>query len=115
MDTLVEEYVNQLNAEEQRYFHSFREMIYEVFPNAEERLFAKQPYYSLPTKEKITFHERKAIIMNFFKDHMNVFALGNEVYQNQLKYKFTKKHTMQIYFTEKLDIIVLKQLIKDSL
>lgn len=115
MDKLVEEYVNQLNSDEQEYFYAFRKMIYEVFPNVEERLFAKQPYYSLPTTEKITFHERKAIIMNFFRDHMNVFALANAQYENQLHYKFTNKHTMQIYFPENLDSTLLKQLIRDSL
>ena len=115
MDSFVKEYVDKLNSEEQKYFYAFRTMIYEVFPDVEERLFAKQPYYSLPTTEKITFHERKAIILNFFRDHMNVFALGNSLFENQLNYQFTKKHTMQIYFSEVLDEAILKQLIQCSL
>ena len=53
--------------------------------------------------------------MAFYKDHVNIFAKATATYKDKLPYKFTKKDTLQIYYTDILYEKDLKCLFKDSL
>ncbi len=55
-------------------------------------------------------------MLAFFKDHVNIFTSKNKDYRHLLSmYQFTEKHTLQIYFDQKLMDETLKHLFVDAL
>ncbi len=112
----IETYIDALSAQQKDYYYRLKTLIESVYPEVRVYLFAKQPYFYLTEHESINFHRRPSIMMAFFKDHVNIFSTANSAYQNQLpNYKFTEKHTLQIYFDQTLEEKVLKELFKSSL
>jgi len=112
----LETYLNSLNPNQRQMHDSIKALIQSVYPEVEEVLFARQPYFYIAQYETVKFHERPSIMLSFFGDHVNVFATSNRYYQDQLKeYVFTEKHTMQIRLDQTLRADILKLVFKESL
>mgnify|MGYP001161942543 CR=1 FL=1 len=114
--TQIETYLDGLSNLQRDYYDQFKALIESVYPKVKVYLFAKQPYFYLEEHESINFHRRPSIMMAFFKDHVNIFSTANAIFQSRLPmYTFTEKHTLQIYFDQRLEDDVLKELFKASL
>lgn len=110
------EYLNQLNVDQKRIHDHLKSLIVRVYPDIQETLFAKQPYFYLTKHENIKFHHRPSIMLSFFGDHVNVFSLANQAYREDLPdYGFTDKNTMQIKLSQDLNEEVLSRLFRDAL
>lgn len=109
-------YYEALSEQAKPYFRELRALIHEAHPDVRETLFASQPYFYLPKYETVKFHYRPSVMLTFFKDHLNLFALGNKKYEPELSlYKFTEKHTLQMYYTQPIQNDLLIALFKESL
>jgi hypothetical protein len=112
----IQEFEDQLSPIQKQYWTAIRALIWDAQPEAYETLFANQPYYSLPKHRTIHFHRRPSIMLALFKDHVNVFAAENRNFRDQLQgYRFTEKHTMQIWFDQELQKELLMELFRRSL
>jgi len=112
----LETYLSTLNPNQRAMHDSIKGLIQSVYPEIQEVLFARQPYFYLAQYENVKFHERPSIMLSFFGDHVNVFATSNRYYQDQLKeYVFTEKHTMQIRLDQTLKADILKQVFREAL
>lgn len=112
----INEYYVSLNEQEKSFFSALRNIIHQAHPNVCETLFVHQPYFYLPIYETVKFHYRPSVMMTFFRDHVNIFATGNIKYKSQLPmYKFTEKHTLQIYFNQPIQNDILVELFRKSL
>lgn len=112
----IEEYIQSLSEVEQSFYFKLKSLIESVYPDINIVLFAKQPYFYLEKHASINFHRRPSIMMAFFKDHVNIFSTANESFEKMLPmYKFTEKHTLQLYFNQVLQVNELKDLFYESL
>jgi hypothetical protein len=112
----IQEFEDQLSPIQKQYWTAIRALIWNAQPEANETLFANQPYYSLPKYQAINFHRRPSIMLALFKDHVNVFAAENRNFRDRLPgYRFTEKHTMQIWFDQELQNELLTELFRRSL
>jgi len=113
---IIEEYIQTLSQKEQSCYYTLKTLIEHVYPHVKVVLFAKQPYFYLVEHEHINFHRRPSIMMAFFRDHVNIFTTANQVFRKILPmYKFTEKHTLQLYFDQKIQEEELKELFRQSL
>jgi len=112
----IKEFAELLSEPGKIYFMKIVDFIHEAQPEVIETLFVSQPYFYLPMYETFKFHHRPSVMLAFFKDHLNVFAAANKKYERELSaYKFTEKHTMQIYYDQPLNKEVLVSIFKESL
>ena len=112
----IKEFTQSLNEQGKTYFNEIAALMCEAQPEVVETLFVSQPYFYLPIYETIKFHYRPSVMLAFFKDHVNIFASANEKYEKILSdYKFTEKHTMQIYFDQPLIKDILVSIFRESL
>ncbi|HBY64849.1 MAG TPA: hypothetical protein DEG42_00345 [Acholeplasmataceae bacterium] len=112
----INEFAQLLNEQGKSYFREISALMHEAQPEVIETLFVSQPYFYLPKYETQKFHYRPSVMLAFFKDHLNIFAAANEKYEPLLTdYKFTEKHTMQIYFDQPLNREILVSIFKESL
>jgi len=112
----IKEFTQSLNEQGKTYFNEIAALMREAQPEVVETLFVSQPYFYLPIYETIKFHYRPSVMLAFFKDHVNIFASANEKYEKILSdYKFTEKHTMQIYFDQPLIKDILVSVFRESL
>ncbi len=78
-------------------------------------IFVSHPAYYIPIENETSYHKMPMIMMFFFKDHVNIFAKGNENWKEELKnYQLTKKNTLQIYYDKPLNETILLQVFMDS-
>lgn len=114
--TKLDNFQKALNSDQNKMFNSIRKLIHQAYPNVQETIFVKQPYFYLSEYESINFHKRPSIMMSFFGDHVNIFAQANKRYEKVLKnHHFTEKHNMQIRLGQSLEEELLLSLFKDSL
>ncbi len=114
--TKFDTYQKTLNLDQKKMFDSIRKLIHQAYPNVQETIFVKQPYFFLSEYASISFHKRPSIMLSFFGDHVNVFAQANKRYEEKLKdYHFTEKHNLQIRLNQSLEETLLISLFKDSL
>jgi len=112
----LSDYLNQLHPDQRKIHDQLKTLIQRSHPDVLEILFVRQPYFYLAIHEHISFHRRPSIMLSFFGDHVNVFALPNKVYKDQLQdYGFTDKNTMQIKLNQTLNEDVLCRLFSDAL
>lgn len=112
----IDAYIQSLSDIEQTYYFKLKSLIESVYPEIQVVLFAKQPYFYLEKHVKIKFHYRPSIMMAFFRDHVNIFSVANESFESLLPmYRFTEKHTLQIYFNQTIQEDILKDLFFESL
>ena len=112
----IKEFTQSLNEQGKTYFSEIAALMREAQPEVVETLFVSQPYFYLPIYETIKFHYRPSVMLAFYKDHVNIFASANEKYEKILSdYKFTEKHTMQIYFDQPLIKDILVSVFRESL
>ena len=104
----IDQFIQLLNPIQQTYAITLRRLIHEAVPTVQEMIFASVPAYYIPIEGETSFHKMPMIMMNFFPDHLNLFAAGNSLYQTELFiYKMTKKHTLQIdYHTPLLEEVL---------
>lgn len=112
----LEDYLATLNEEALNLYARLKQFVMSLDDEIEERLFAGQvAFYKEATLSK-TFHESPVIVMSFYNDHVNVFAMANLKYKAVLpEYKFTSKGTMQIYYHQRLNHTHLAPLFIESL
>jgi hypothetical protein len=112
----LEEYIDTLNSDAKQFYKQLRDFILKLDDNIQERLFAGQVAYYIEKHLKRTFHESPVIVLSFYSDHVNVFAMANLKYKELLKeYKFTSKGTLQIYYDKELNNRHLPSLFIESL
>jgi len=112
----LSDYAELLSEQGKVYFTELTALIHEADPEVRATLFVHQPYFYAPRYETVKFHHRPSVMLTFFRDHVNIFALGNRKYEPQLSdYRFTEKHTMQIRYNQPLLHDLLVSLLKDSL
>jgi hypothetical protein len=112
----VDDFRKTLNTDQTKMFDAIRKLIHQAYPNVQETIFVKQPYFYLYENESINFHKRPSIMMSFYGNHVNIFAQANKKYENTLKnYRFTEKHNMQIRLGQSLEEEALLSVFKDSL
>lgn len=112
----IDEYLLAMTNEQKNMFNSIEKLIKVSYPDVCLSLFARQPLFYLKKFETMKPHYRPSVMLAFFKDHVNIFTTKNQAYQNLLtSYQFTEKHTLQIYFDQKLMDETLKQLFIDAL
>lgn len=109
-------YLDSLNDQAIKYYQTFLDIMNDIADHVKVRLFAGQVAFYIEENLKRTFHSSPVVVMAFFKDHVNIFASGNIKYKDLLsKYTFTEKGTMQIYFDQEINRMILKDLFIDSL
>lgn len=112
----LQTYVLTLNTDARECFESLKSLITDVFPKINIILFSKQPYFYLDVHKEINLHRRPSVMMAIYHDHINIFTTKNKEYKRRLSmYTFTEKNTLQIYFHQRLEGNVLKELFKDAL
>ncbi len=111
----IQTYVEGMSQLQKTFYEKLKTLIEDVKLDVNVTLFARQPYFYLKEHESINFHRRPSIMMAFFKDHVNIFSTANITFEDQLPmYKFTEKHTMQLYFDQNLEEDILKKLFHAS-
>lgn len=112
----LEAYLDSLNDQATKYYKTFLDIMNDIGDHVKVRLFAGQVAFYIEENLTRTFHSSPVVVMAFFKDHVNILASGNVKYKDQLHdYSFTEKATMQIYFDQAIERVILKGLFIDSL
>ena len=112
----LEEHYNSLNDTGKRMYDELKALINQSQPNVIETLFVSNPYFYLKQYEHMKPHYRPSIILVFYKDHVNIFALGVKSLRKELNmYKISDKDTLQIYYDQLLLNDVCISLFKNSL
>ena len=112
----IDEYLLTMTSAQKNMFDVLDKMIKESYPDVCLSLFARQPFFYLKKFETVKPHYRPSVMLAFFKDHVNIFTSKNKDYRHFLSmYQFTEKHTLHIYFDQKLMDETLKQLFIDAL
>ena len=112
----LQEYIDTFNIDALDCYNHLIKIIDSIDLDIKQRLFAGQIAFYVESNLNKTFHSSPIIVMNFFKDHVNIFAKANVHYVNKLKiYTFTEKNTLQISYSNKLEKDILYNLFKESL
>ena len=112
----LQDYIDTFNIEALDCYNQLIRIINSIDLNVKQKLFAGQIAFYVESNLNKTLHNSPIIIMNFFKDHVNIFAKANIHYINILStYKFTEKNTLQISYAKKLEKDVLYNLFMESL
>ena len=112
----LEEYVNTFTQDALKYYNEFVSIMDDLDLDVKVRLFAGQVAFFVEENLGRTFHSSPVVVMAFYKDHVNVFALANLKYEDKLpENKFTVKGTMQISYKTALNKEILSRLFNDSL
>ena len=110
------EYIATFSPDALRCYHDIKSIVMNSEEDVQERLFAGQVAFYVEATLKHTFHSSPVIVMAFFATHVNVFALANVTFKEQLPlYKFTDKGTMQIPYNVPLNKAILQDLFAASL
>ena len=112
----LEEHYNSLNDTGKRMYDELKALINQSQSNVIETLFVSNPYFYLKQYEDMKPHYRPSIVLVFYKDHVNIFALGVKALRKELNmYKISDKDTLQIYYDQLLLNDVCISLFKNSL
>jgi hypothetical protein len=112
----LEEHYNSLNDTGKRMYDQLNALINQSQSNVIETLFVSNPYFYLKQYEHMKPHFRPSIVLVFYKDHVNIFALGVKALRKELNmYKISDKDTLQIYYDQLLLNDVCISLFKNSL
>jgi hypothetical protein len=113
----MDQYINLLEPPAKAFALHIRQLVHQSVEGVKECIFANHPFFYIPQEGVHSLHQTTtSIMMVFYKDHVNIFASGNEKFIKELKiYKLTKKFTLQIYFDQRLDIETLTKVFIYSL
>ena len=109
-------YIEHLNPLQQKAYFELEGMLKSIDPEICAILFVKQPYFYVSKYSSIKPHHRPSVMLSFFNDHVNIFALAIRNYQMELSsYKVTPKHTLQLTLTQEFPHAVLLKIFRESL
>ena len=112
----IDAFLQTLNEDEKNFYHQLEKLIIKANHEVVSKIFVSQPYFYLEKYDHINHHKRPSIMMSFFRDHVNIFSAHNNAFKQRLsEYKFTEKHTLQIYFNQELIEDTLVELFRVSL
>ena len=107
MNEQITEYLAKFSEETVALFTALRELILEIQPSAEEKLWAKLPSY---------YVGESFVRLIAFKDHINVEAKAIPQFAEELSgYKITPKGMLQIYSKDQIPCETLKKAFAETL
>ena len=107
MNEDVRKHLEQYPEEIRELYCTLRELVMEVCPGAEERLWAKLPSY---------YAGERFVRLIPFKDHINIEAAAAVAHEDELKgCRFTPKGMAQAFAGRELPVETLRQVFRETL